>query len=62
MRRILLVLMLIGAPLWAADNLKLNSHLDYSSDSNDGPLITGRHMEDGTAAGRPNYIFMYGEG
>ncbi len=39
--------------------LKLNAHLDYSSDSNDGPLITGDHMDDGVAAGRPNYIIFY---
>ncbi|MGC2321095.1 MAG: hypothetical protein WA463_00560 [Terriglobales bacterium] len=62
MRRILLVLMLLATPLWAADNLKLNSHLDYTSDSQDGPLITGDHMEDGASAGKPNYIIIYGEG
>jgi hypothetical protein len=62
MRRILLVLELMAAPLWSAENLKLNSHLDYSSDSQDGPLITGDHMEDGTVSGKPNYIIFYGEG
>jgi hypothetical protein len=62
MRRVLLALMLMAAPLWAADNLKLNSHLDYSSDSQDGPLITGDHMDDGAVTGKPNYIIMYGEG
>ena len=62
MRRILLVLILMAVPLWGAENLKLNSHLDYSSDSQDGPLITGDHMEDGAAAGKPNYIIFYGEG
>jgi len=46
----------------AADNLRLNPKLDYSSDSLDGPLITGDHMEDGIAAGKPNYIIIYGEG
>jgi len=59
---LVLVLMLLAVPLWGAENLKLNSRLDYSSDSQDGPLITGDHMEDGTAAGKPNYIIMYGEG
>lgn len=54
--------MLMAVPLWGAENLKLNSHLDYSSDSQDGPLITGDHMEDGATAGKPNYIIMYGEG
>jgi len=61
MREIVLLL-LVSIPLWAADNLKLNSHLDYSSDSQDGPLITGDHMDDGAAAGKPNYIIIYGEG
>jgi len=46
----------------AGENLKLNPHLDYSSDSMDGPHITGDHMEDGVAAGKPNYVVIYGEG
>ena len=46
----------------AGENLKLNPKLDYSSDSQDGPLITGDHMEDAAAAGKPNYILMVGEG
>ena len=46
----------------AGENLKLNPHLDYSSDSMDGPHITGDHMEDGVAAGKPNYVLIYGEG
>lgn len=62
MRRILLVLMLLAMPLWAADNLKLNSHLDYTSDSHDGPLITGDHLEEGASAGKPNYVIIYGQG
>ena len=62
MRKIVLLLMLMAVPLWGAENLKLNSHLDYSSDSQDGPLITGDRMEDGATAGKPNYIIMYGEG
>jgi thioredoxin-like negative regulator of GroEL len=61
------VLILVGAlalamPAGAADNLKLNQHLDYSSDSHDGPLITGDHLEDGVIAGKPAYIIIYGEG
>lgn len=62
MRRVLLALLLAAIPLSGADNLKLNQHLDYSSDRQDGPLITGDHMEDGAIAGKPNYIFFYGEG
>lgn len=46
----------------AADHLRLNPHLDYSSDSHDGPLITGDHLQDGSVAGRPNYVIIYGEG
>lgn len=50
------------APGYAADNLKLNEHLDYSSDSQDGPLITGDHLEDGAASDKPSYVIIYGEG
>jgi thiol-disulfide isomerase/thioredoxin len=46
----------------AAENLKLNQHLDYTSDSQDGPLITGDQMEDGTVSGKPTYAIFYGEG
>ncbi len=52
----------LAVPLRGADNLRLNQRLDYSSDSRDGPLITGDHMDDGAVAGRPNYIIFYGEG
>lgn len=58
---ILLSPAILAAPARAGENLKLNAHLDYSSDSNDGPLITGDRMEDGVAAGKPNYIIFYGE-
>jgi len=47
---------------FAGENLRINPRLDYSSDSQDGALITGEHMEDGAVAGKPNYILMYGEG
>jgi hypothetical protein len=50
------------ARLRAADNLRLNPRLDYSSDSQDGPLITGDHLDAGAVRGKPNYVFMYGEG
>jgi hypothetical protein len=49
-------------PAFAGDNLRLNSKLDYSSDSQDGPLITGDHMEEGLVAGKPAYVILYGEG
>jgi hypothetical protein len=50
------------ANMRAAENLRLNPRLDYSSDSQDGPLITGDHMDDGAVGGKPNYVFMFGEG
>ncbi len=49
-------------PAHAAENLKLNQHLDYTSDSQDGPLITGEHLEDGAVSGKPAYAIFYGEG
>ena len=54
---------LAGTPaLFAMDNLKLNTHLDYQSDSHDGPLITGSDVQSGLVAGKPNYVIIYGEG
>lgn len=44
----------LAATSFAADNLKLNPSLDYTSDSQDGPLITGDHMEAGAASGKPH--------
>jgi hypothetical protein len=52
----------MATQFFAADHLKLNPRLDYSSDSQDGPLITGDHMDDGAVAGEPNYIIFFGEG
>jgi thiol-disulfide isomerase/thioredoxin len=49
-------------PAHAAENLKLNQHLDYTSDSQDGPLITGDHLEDAAVSGKPTYAIFYGEG
>ena len=46
----------------AGDNLKLNPKLDYTSDSQDGRLITGDHMDSGFVPGTPAYVIMYGEG
>lgn len=66
MKRIALhvVLMLtVSSPmLFAIDNLKLNSKLDYTSDSLDGPLITGDDAQSGFVPGKPNYVIIYGEG
>jgi hypothetical protein len=60
--RLLVVLMLAVPALLGIDNLKLNPKLDYSSDSLDGPLITGDDGESGFIAGKANYIIIYGEG
>ena len=64
-RRVLMVPVFLFAAclaLEAAENLRLNPHLDYSSDSQDGPLITGDHMDEGLAVDKPNYVIFYGEG
>jgi thiol-disulfide isomerase/thioredoxin len=59
----LLVCMLaFAAALLAQGQLKLNPHLDYNSDSVNGPLITGNDTETGVVAGKPNYVMIYGEG
>jgi hypothetical protein len=51
-----------AASLRAAENLRLNPRLNYSSDSQDGPLITGDNIEEAAVRGKPNYVFMFGEG
>jgi len=46
--------------VFAATDLKLNPNLNYSSDSNDGPLITGKNMSDGAInKGKPAYVIFY---
>jgi thiol-disulfide isomerase/thioredoxin len=57
-----LLLTLTVTTSFATDNLKLNSQLNYSSDSLDGPLITGDDAQSGFVAGKTNYVIMYGEG
>jgi hypothetical protein len=47
---------------FGGENLTLNSKLDYSSDRQDGPLITGDHMDAGFTAGKPAYVIIYQEG
>jgi hypothetical protein len=56
------LVLLVLVPAFAGENLRLNSKLDYTSDSQDGPLITGDHMEDGFVPGKPAYVILYGEG
>jgi hypothetical protein len=55
------VLLATTLPSFAGEKLKLNPHLDFDSDSQDGPLITGNQMEAGMVAGKPSYVIMYGE-
>jgi hypothetical protein len=57
---VVLFLTLISSA-FAGDDLKLNSRLDYTSDSQDGPLITGNNMDAGVLPGKPAYVIMYGE-
>jgi hypothetical protein len=57
-----MLLMLTSSASFAIDNLKLNSNLNYGSDSLDGALITGSDAQSGFVAGKPNYVIIYGEG
>ena len=56
------LLLALSSQVFGIDNLKLNSKLDYSSDSLDGPLITGDDAQSGFVAGKTNYVIIYGEG
>ena len=51
----------LSALAFAGDHLKLNPKLDYTSDSQDGPLLTGEHMDKGFVPGKPAYVIIYGE-
>jgi hypothetical protein len=59
---IVALLFALAVSTFAADNLKLNPKLDYSSDSQDGPLIAGDNLDAGFVRGKPAYVLMYGEG
>jgi hypothetical protein len=56
------VLILATALLAQDQQLRLNPHLDYNSDSVDGPLITGNDTKMGVVQGKPNYVMIYSEG
>src|SRR5260370_25067734 len=56
------LLLALAASAFAGENLKLNPNPDSTSDSEDGPLITGDSMQSGFVAGKPAYVMMYGEG
>src|SRR5258708_6570104 len=56
-------MLLLGAQtLFEIENLKLNSRLDYQTDSLDGPLMTGDDAQSGFVPGKTNYVIIYGEG
>ena len=55
-------LVFTAALLGQAQQLRLNPHLDYNSDSVDGPLITGNDTQTGVVKGKPNYVMVYSEG
>ena len=64
MRNLLTIMLLLlpGSLLFAGENLRLNPKLDYETDSQNGPLITGEKMLDGLAKDKPNYIIIYEQG
>lgn len=50
----------MSAAGYAATDLVLNPGLDYSTDSNDGPLITGKDLASGgVKSGVPSHIIFY---
>jgi hypothetical protein len=55
------IMLTMTLPTHAAENLKLNQHLDYTSDSHDGMLIDGDRLEVGPVSGKPTYAIFYGE-
>jgi hypothetical protein len=62
--RLMLILMLVFiAPAVgrSADHLSLNPNLNYQKNGHQGPLIFGKHMEEGTKPGMVNYIVFYAE-
>ena len=61
MKKLCLLVLLLATGL-SAQELKLNPHLDYNSDSQDGPLITGSETSAGLAKGKVNYVFIFEEG
>lgn len=60
--RLLACLATLVSAAHAIDDLKLNPKLDYNSDSEDGPLITGEHAQAGVVKGKVNYIIIFEQG
>jgi hypothetical protein len=46
---------------FAADDITVNQHLDYNSDSNDGPLFNSKNSDVGIRDGIPNYVIMFSD-
>lgn len=62
MKKLWFVILLLAAGL-PAQEIKLNPRLDYNSDSQDGPLISGADAAAaGLAKGKVNYVFIFEEG
>lgn len=55
------VLLAAPALLTAADNLRMNPHVDYMKNGVQGPLIQGDNMDDVVREGVPNLIIFYAE-
>ena len=58
-RQMKLLTLFVAAGLFGAENLQLNARLNYLSDSDDGPLLTGERLSDGPRRGQPNYVLMF---
>src|ERR1700685_3188048 len=59
---LMVALLVLLSTAFAGENLKLNPKLDYTSDSQDGPLISGDDIKSGVVPDKPAYVIMYGEG
>jgi len=56
----LILFLFISNNLVAGTDLKINSKLRYSSDSNDGPLITGKDLDKANLSSeKPSHIIFY---
>jgi hypothetical protein len=58
----ILAALIFQAPrAFSAENLTINPKLDYKSDSNDGPLIYGKNLDDGSLhPGKPAHVLFTG--
>ncbi len=55
------VLVALPSLLTAADNLRMNPHVDYMKNGVQGPLILGDNMDEVVREGVPNFIIFYAE-